>query len=163
MNVIFLDIDGVVNTFQISTEPFNIKGEVKRDGFYYLLCNESSGCVSNRQSIMWLNKLCKDTNSHIVISSSWRSSNNVDECLYNSGLLKDIKILGSTPMIYSKENIRGVEIDVYLKEHPEINNYIILDDDNDFLPEQQEHLVQTSTNVGFTMNDYYKALEILND
>ena len=36
--LIFLDIDGVVNTLQISTKPFDTnRGQISRDGFYYEL------------------------------------------------------------------------------------------------------------------------------
>lgn len=70
-NLIFLDIDGVVNTLMISTKPFDTnRGQISRDGFYYELCNSSDKRVSNTQAVMWLNKLCKIVDAEIVISST---------------------------------------------------------------------------------------------
>lgn len=167
MNVIFLDIDGVVNTLMIDIKPFNTqKGQISRDGFYYKLNMPNDEEVSNRQAVMWLNKLCKETNAKIVITSTWRLGNNgldkTKKALYNSGLLKEIKIIGETPRKYNYNNIRGYEIDEYLKCHPEIDNYVIIDDDLDMLPEQMSNFVVTDTNIGITYNTYIRALEILN-
>ena len=42
--VVFLDIDGVVNTLIIDTKPFKTeRGQVSRDGFYYKLNIERRG------------------------------------------------------------------------------------------------------------------------
>lgn len=74
--VVFLDIDGVVNTLIIDTKPFETdRGQISRDGFYYKLNMPDDGEVSNRQAVMWLNKLCKETNAKIVITSTWRFGN----------------------------------------------------------------------------------------
>lgn len=167
MNVIFLDFDGVINTLQIDTKPFgvNCRSQIERDGFYYLMCNESDGIVSNRQAVMWLNKLCKDIDAKIVVSSTWRMGkkglDTLRNILYNSGLIEDIEIIGATPVVYDPLYHRGKEIDEYLKEHKEIKNYIILDDDADMLPEQMFLLVKCDTYAGFTEREYIKALDIV--
>lgn len=167
MNIIFLDIDGVLNTLQISDKPFESNfGQVSRDGYYYQYCMPEDLEVSNKQSVMWLNKLCEETNSKIVITSTWRMGVNGLRCtkkaLYNSGLHKDIDILGFTPIIHNATfNIRGNEIKMYLNDNPEISNYVILDDDKDMLPEQMFHLVKVNSDYGFGFPDYIKAKEIL--
>ena len=167
MNVIFLDIDGVVNTLIIDTKPFKTdRGQISRDGFYYKLNMPDDGEVSNRQAVMWLNKLCKETNAKIVITSTWRFGDNglekTKKALYNSGLLKEIEIIGETPRKYNYNNIRGYEIEEYLNQHPEIDNYVIIDDDLDMLTKQMNNFVVTDTNIGMTYNTYVRAKEILN-
>ena len=47
-----------------------------------------------------------------------------------------------------------------LEEHPEINYYVIIDDDCDMLPEQIDHFIMTNTHVGFTLTDFQKFEEI---
>jgi hypothetical protein len=56
--------------------------------------------------------------------------------------------------------VRGAEIKAYLVEHPEINYYIIIDDDTDMLPEQSGHFIKTDPLVGFTIRDFKKFEEI---
>ena len=167
MNVIFLDIDGVVNTLMIDIKPFETdRGQISRDGFYYKLNMPDDEEVSNRQAVMWLNKLCKETNAKIVITSTWRLGDNglkkTKKALYNSGLLKEIEIIGGTPRKYNYNNIRGYEIEEYLNQHPEIDNYVIIDDDLDMLTKQMNNFVVTDTNIGMTYNTYIRAKEILN-
>ena len=99
-NIVFLDIDGVVNTLQISKVPFE-KGCIEKDGYYFQLCHECDEEVANKQAVLWLDKLCHETNAKIVISSTWRkyeNYNNAVAALYNSGLSKDIEVIGMTPI-----------------------------------------------------------------
>lgn len=169
MNVVFLDIDGVVNTYMIDTKPFNKnkRSNINRDGFYYLLYSPEDECVSNRQAVMCLNKLCKETDSKIVIISDWKKQGleKVKNALYNGGLLPEIEIIGQTPCLKLYAYPLKFEILEYLKTHEGIDNYVIISDDiNDDLDEEDfgEHIVKTNTYVGFTFDDYLKATEILN-
>jgi hypothetical protein len=41
-------------------------------------------------------------------------------------------------------------------------SYVIIDDDADMLPEQQENFVQTNQFYGITLADAEKAIKILN-
>lgn len=164
--IIFLDIDGVVNTRQIGIMPFpSACGKIRRkDGFFYDLCNNKDGRVSNIQAVMWLNKLCKDTGAKIVISSTWRFHDDEDftteDCLRNSGLLPEIEIIGKTPN--AGTSIRGDDINNYLctRCDPLNTSFVILDDDND-MGDLIDYLVLCDTDVGFGYNEYRKALEIL--
>jgi hypothetical protein len=59
-----------------------------------------------------------------------------------------------------------------LDEHPEVTNYVILDDDNDMLSTQQDNFVKTSDNkdhpdcvdIGYGLTNICtdKAIKILN-
>ena len=46
------------------------------------------------------------------------------------------------------------EIKKWLKEHPECEYYLIVDDEDDIIPEQKDHLIQTDGNIGFTLREY---------
>lgn len=162
--IIFLDIDGVVNTLQINTQPFDgRRGQVERDGFYFDLCNESDGRVSNLQAVQWLNKLCIEHSADIVISSTWRrfeKEYTVEQCLRNSGLLDEIKVIGATPYTGGE---RGGEIELWLQEHyPDGNvKFVILDDDSD-MGNLAQYLVRCNCDHGFGYPEYRAASVILN-
>ena len=164
MNIIFLDIDGVVNTLIIDTKPFDTqRGQITRDGFYYKLNMPDDLEVSNRQAVMWLNKLCRDSGARIVITSTWRGRNQnyqrVANALYNTGLFEDIIIEGATEWL---DTPRGAEILKYLEDHYPYTqpSYVILDDDAD-MDGCMGHLVQCNTHHGFGYPEYEKALKIL--
>ncbi len=44
----------------------------------------------------------------------------------------------------------------------EVSNYVIIDDFDDMLPEQEDHVVLTDTLIGITKWDAAKAIKILN-
>lgn len=161
MRVVFLDIDGVVNTIQIYKElPAHLKnaGLKKIDGYYFDMCFNGSGRVSNTQAVVWLDKICHDYDLKIVVSSTWRGRLEMcKECLYSSGLSRDIEIIGATPWI---GGYRGAEIKQYLDAHPEIEDFVILDDDADMEP-FMDKLVLTNTYAGITAETELKIAQIL--
>jgi hypothetical protein len=67
---------------------------------------------------------------------------------------------------------RGHEVQYWLDEHPEVERYVILDDDNDFLPHQRGNFVRTANNInhpdaldigyGLTNECTNKSIRILN-
>lgn len=56
---------------------------------------------------------------------------------------------------------RGREIAEWLSRHPEVANYVILDDDSDMLPEQTDRFVQTSFDTGLLDEHCARARAIL--
>jgi len=75
---------------------------------------------------------------------------------------KGLPIIGTTPYIYGE---RGEEIRAYLKEHKEIDNFIILDDERfrDF-NELLNYLVKTDfLNGGLTEEYAEEAINLLNN
>lgn len=146
MNVIFLDFDGVVNTVIFE------QGEPEPDYSY-----PHKKRVNNYQAICWLNKLCRETDAKIVVSSSWRLSENCNlgECLYNGGLNRSVRVLGSTPRLPGE--CRGAEIKDWLEKYGhEVENFIIIDDDSDMEP-FMDRLVKCDTEWGFGMSAYHEA------
>ncbi len=71
-------------------------------------------------------------------------------------------IIDCTPIIYRVHLSRGEEIEIWLKEHPEIINYVIIDDRTDFTEEQKVHFVHINSYVGLTEEDVQLAKNILN-
>lgn len=112
MKVIFLDIDGVLNSDEYfeKTTNLNIQGI------------ESEIDV---EKIKLLKKAIDETGAKIVLSSTWRYLRKVQ---YLKDLLShySISIMDSTPFF---ENKRGVEIEQWLVNHPEVEDFVILDDE----------------------------------
>lgn len=145
--VIFLDYDGVVNT-----PMWNTEGTVCSYGF------PNQGKVNNFQAVQWLSEACQKFGYDIVVTSTWRLDDNYKECLVNGGLRKGIEILGRTPRFPGQS--RGAEIKAYLDEHPEIQYYVIVDDEADMLPEQMDHFIQTNGDTGFNLSEFKRFEEI---
>lgn len=112
MKVIFLDIDGVLNT---------IKTKQRWNGFIGM----------NPVAVKRFNKLVEDTNAEVVLSSTWRRDKNWRKVMRRNGLT--MKFLDRT--IFMPGKIRGLEIKHWLDRH-EVEKYVILDDDTDMLPDQ---------------------------
>lgn len=160
MNILFLDIDGVVNTLMIYKEPVEGKHNRKYEGYYFDLCFPGDLRVSNTQAVLWLDKICHDFNLKIVISSTWRYDYEVAvKSLYNSGLSKDVEIVGRTPRL---NGIRGNEIQAYLDEHPEVEKFVILDDDSD-MGHLIKYLVQTDAFAGVNHGTLCRVGRVLDE
>lgn len=144
MKVIFLDVDGVLNMH-------------KSGGFYTL----------NKARLRLLEKIVKDTDAQIVVSSTWRNSPSHMKKLSHSLGYRGMKITGVTDRLGVSKNgeryYRGHEIQKYLDEHPEIEQYVILDDDSDMLDSQLRNFIQTDGNIGLTETLAYRATFILNN
>jgi hypothetical protein len=112
VKVIFLDVDGVLNS---------------NDYMDYTLKNNIKGILEDvdPQKIEMLKYALNITGAQIVVSSSWRNIRKFED-LKSLFLRYDIKLDEKTPLI---GNNRGLEIKEYLKEHNNIEQYLILDDE----------------------------------
>lgn len=168
MNIIFLDIDGVLNgQFLYEKSIKGVKKELKnkvkknaigRDEFY------ASQLCTDR--ISWLNELCISTESKVVISSTWRKNKTIPELqtiLNNSGA--NFEIIGFTPDLRHEHCVRGNEIYSWIERNKEylcitsssdFNTYVIIDDDSDMLYWQRNNLFLTDCYSGLTPNICYK-------
>jgi hypothetical protein len=131
LKVIFLDIDGVLNVIP--------KG------------HDKWGAIFHPHLVENLKRIIDETGAKIVISSTWRMGNGLPGMIdmwKERGLPGEV--IGITPnfMVHFKTTLcRGKEIDAYLDEHPEIENYVIIDDDSDMEPHQLNNFVMTSGNT----------------
>ena len=116
------------------------------------------GKVNNFQAVQWLSEACQKFGYDIVVTSTWRLDDNYKECLINGGLRKGIEVLGRTPRFSGQP--RGSEIKAYLGEHPEIQYYVIVDDEADMLPEQMGHFIMTNGDTGFNLSEFKRFEEI---
>jgi len=155
--VIFLDFDGVINT-----RFYYYKNDKLCGGFYH----EEDMKVNNIEAINLLNKLCLETNSDIVVTSSWRKhtseSNDftTKKVLINSGLNEQIKVLGDAPIL---DTSIGDEVRLWLIEnnYPLNHPFIIIDDGCD-PKEFSDRYIKTSFEKGFTEKEYLISLDKLN-
>lgn len=154
MKIIFLDIDGVLNS-----KKFEDKIKWRKYPWRFRLLDQ--------EAILNLKDIVFETGAYIVLSSSWRYHEDESHAVgrqlapYNLGII-DMTPTGGVYVDNVKEWRRGAEINAWLKEHPDVTNYVILDDDNDMLPEQMDHLVQTSWERGLEQEHIDKAIQILN-
>lgn len=57
---------------------------------------------------------------------------------------------------------RGREIDMWLEEHPECTNFVIIDDRCDFTEDQRPHFVPVNSMIGLTDDNADIAIMTLN-
>lgn len=107
MNVIFLDFNGVLDTYENMDEI-------------------------NPDNLFRLKNIVEKTNSKVVISSSLKNSyfytghfSKHLQKIINELTNEGIDVIGITPLA----NTREEEIKLYLQNHKEITNYCIIDDD----------------------------------
>ena len=111
MKVIFLDIDGVLNSDEYLDKVKNsdIQG-IERD--------------IDVEKVKLLKRAIDETGARVVLSSSWRYTRNAR---YLKELLANYEIrVDSTPYI---QDIRGLEIKKWLSENQGVEDFIILDDE----------------------------------
>lgn len=160
MNIIFLDIDGVICTANTKYLYFDLK------------------------AVGRLNKIISITDADIVVTSSWRAN------VTGLEKLKDIfringaiygtnpfavdaitvpieKIIGMTPCgvrIKGTNHIshdRSDEIKSWIRSNKFKGKYIVLDDEDHDLGDLEDHLIITDSLIGLSDLDVDKALQIL--
>ena len=120
MKVIFVDVDGVLNSDDFID---SVKGKQDID----------------IKTVLLLKRAIEETGAKIVMDTSFRYTQSflkVQEMLLQNGIMFD-----KTPFI---DNERGKEIKQYLSEHRKIEDYILLDDVvfSDFDDELLSHLIK---------------------
>lgn len=167
MKLLFLDIDGVLNsttysyTYGCGHAPLSgIKGYTPQD-FVDL-------AKLNIPSLNLINGICKETECKVVITSTWRI--NCSDLLYWNALfyfaLAEESIQPSIDVIactgYNNSN-RGREIQDFLDSTVHSNYIVVDDDDGDISEHHPTKFVHVDGHVGFSFTDYEKSLEILKD
>lgn len=158
MKLIFLDIDGVLNS---QLWFVRTKGSRERDDL-------------DTTAIGFLNNLIAATDAKVVVSSTWRLGRTVEELqavLDRNGFKGEV--IGKTEDLrYVTDGdciVRGNEILKWMKDHPvelgcaywEYKDYVIFDDDSDMLYWQKDNFLLIDPYVGLTPNVVYKAKKIL--
>lgn len=145
--IIFLDIDGVLNSKDKLIEVYK-KTHKSHSGYNYPF---DERCLHN------LKHLVEETDSYIVITSTWRRDeegrNKIIKVLKEYDL--DYRVIGYTPIL---NTTRGEEIKAYLKSLSKPVDYIIIDDDSD-MDDLIDHLHLTNNQTGLTKEDTEKIIK----
>lgn len=144
MKVIFLDIDGVLNTERYITEA------IEND----MPVHDKYGHIFDYKSVDVLRHIIKESGAKIVISSTWRyagikemkdmwKDRKLPGEVIDVTLARDSSRIEEQKRLYKElygehfyDRSRGQEINIYLKTHPEVEKYVIIDDDYDMLEGQ---------------------------
>lgn len=167
MKAIFLDIDGVLNCYATNKD----------------ICSKSR-CQNyigiDKDKTKRLARIVKETNAILILSSSWKIGwepnkkydNPDDIILYyhakylNNHLKKKGKLFITDKTRERDLYYRGAGIKSYLNLHPEITDWIVLDDEI-FIDFQEEgimpHLIKINPIYGLTDDDAVAAIKMLNN
>lgn len=132
MKAIFLDVDGVLNS----------------DEYFDSVSDSDDDSIENEidmDKIKLLKEAVDLTDAQVVLSSSWRytrKAQSLRELLIENGIVTDV-----APFLQNK---RGLEIKSWLKNNPDVDDFVILDDEvfdsyDDFLLSK---LIKTSDSNG---------------
>lgn len=161
MKLIFLDVDGVLNSQDYIVKEHDRLGH---EAYVRVYLNQG-GIPFDPKCINFLKYIIDNTDALICVSSTWRLSKDQKERLNVTLGNYANRIIGYTPYL-GIEKGRGLEIEQFLTNLKEIKcpleNYIILDDDKDMTEEQMEHLILTNYKTGLTMENAIKSIEKLN-
>lgn len=132
MKAIFLDVDGILNS----------------DEYFDSVSDSDDDSIENEidmDKIKLLKEAVDLTDAQVVLSSSWRytrKAQSLRELLIENGIVTDV-----APFLQNK---RGLEIKSWLKNNPDVDDFVILDDEvfdsyDDFLLSK---LIKTSDSNG---------------
>jgi hypothetical protein len=142
--VIFLDIDGVLNSTQFFHQEAIYPRSDKRSQL-------------DRKAISFLNEIA---DWRFVLSSTWRKfykreqMNNLLQEMGFKGYISDY-----TPILDGKGLVRGNEILVWMRENnlSSSKNYVIFDDDSDLLYWQRNNFIHVDNYFGLGPNHVWRA------
>ena len=154
--LIFLDIDGVLNTANYQTWRQLLGKDI----------SDLHGHLFSPSAVRNLQRLVKWTNAKIILSSSWR----LDGLDVMRRMWKERKMPGEiydiTPYVNAREYpiaTRGVEIQKWMQDsHCTKSPFVIIDDVDDFLDKQQKNVIMTNYRRGLTLFKALQAIIILN-
>lgn len=144
MRVLFLDFDGVLKLWP----------------------NINMSKVFDKQACINLEMLLsKVPDLKIVVSSAWRVDGleSVTEVLKSNGIdpRRVLDITGHEQSGHDSDH-RGFQIECWLKVHPAVKQFVILDDESD-MGQLKTKLVKTDRYTGLTQANVEKALKILEE
>lgn len=152
---IFLDIDGVLNTYRHRNHQKEITGR----------SSIRNWCPDACQNLLLL---CREFDADIIVSSNWKDMYGLSELKnyfeFNgipSGYVTDL-----TPSEVERHEgaeYRGLEIQQWLNQYaPEDASYLIIDDQSTILSAQKKRFIKVNPEVGFAdPGALEKALQIL--
>ena len=151
MKIIFLDIDGVLNTDKWEAYMLSQR----------LPLEDEFGIFFDKEAINNLAKILTITKAKIVIHSTWKLGKPLEwlQLLWNKRRLPGhiFDITPDIPPYYNKDD----EITEWLVNHSEVNDYVILDDEAEFSLSLNKHFVQINSTLGITKENVIAAIILL--
>lgn len=145
--IIFLDIDGVLNSTRTCIATGGYPGEEL----------EAKDLTRfDWIAIGLLRRLCESSGIQIVLSSSWRIIVDIKKL----GDAMGLPIIDKTPVLASS---RGNEIARWLSEHPDVEQWAIIDDDSDMLDSQRSRFVRTDGHEGYSWVNHLELCDIFGE
>ena len=146
MKIIFLDVDGVLNNDSWCWDLYYKYG-------VYVYTNN----ILYEPSLLQLRRIINKTDAKIVVSSAWRKVPSAYSDLLQWLKRYGMEVYDTTPYV---GGIRGDDIEAWLKEHDDVESYVILDDDDD-MGILYDRLVRTDFNKGLTKEDADICIKML--
>ena len=152
MKILFLDIDGVLNSGAfIATKKLEQSLVPSKDSWWQEMLDPNA--------IDLLNRLLRRTEAKVVVSSSWRHALEVEDLRrILGGVGFKGEVIGMTPKRGGL--CRGDRIKLWLDSVDDIESFVILDDDDD-MGGFDERLVLTDGDFGLRPKDCEAAEQIL--
>jgi hypothetical protein len=158
--IIFLDVDGVLNSYDQLKESKRLRGMAPKH-------------------VAELARVLRETDAKVVVSSAWRFELNDDgssrrgtrfrdELLEkgDDGRLVLKRIIGRTKDLWEKapdkKSVRGFEIQTWREEHDHDGTFVIVDDDSDMGP-LKPRLVKTDNALGLTRKEGDEMIRLLTE
>lgn len=167
MKVIFLDIDGVLHSFNYE------KHLIKKSMSPF----DNEGAIFDPQCVSALSRLVEVTNVELVIHSSWKDCEDKAKALRIMRNIWSVRnlpghVFDITPTLSMEDMMRlygikattkwkGYEIKAWLDEHPDCEKFVIIDDQRIYLSEQRNMVVLTDGKDGLTMRNVRQAIKKL--
>lgn len=147
MKIVFLDVDGVLNSEHWYKR--NHKRHPER-------CRAENAI--NPRFVRNLAKIIRKTGAKIVLSATCRGSVKSNKSHYLRRIFKKygLEIYDYTPRTGME---RGIDIQEWLNHHLEVKNIVILDDDSDML-HLMEYLVKTHAHPAIKIKDKWHRFPI---
>ena len=145
MKVLFLDIDEVL----VTRKTRLLYGSLFRTTMNVKLMLDQPG--------MKLIELLMNKGVKVVLSSTWRLNRTPE---YTSKVL-GFEIIDHTCAFPFKGSMRGHEIEIWLKDHPEVTHYCIIDDGVDMLESQFNNFVRVDPSDGISCANIESICSIL--
>ena len=144
--VLFLDIDGVLNS---------------KLYYKYIYKPEDGGSRFDPYCVILVQKLVEEFSLKVVISSTWRDGamNRLKKELNENNFMDYLHEDWLTPIV--RPASRGKEIKLWIDNHPEVKDYLILDDNENLLDHQFRRFVKTSNYLGMVQECYHQARNLL--
>lgn len=153
MRVIFLDIDGVLNSEEWDRYVQSFTYGARFNSCYLL----------SQEMILRLQNVVFQTNAEIVLTSSWRTNERAMSALTRQLSLYHLPIRDTT--VSYAYGSRADEVKLWIEAHSNITSYAIVDDYDDGFSNDEvlaAHFVQTTSAQGLTSEKAEKIVEILN-